>query len=267
MGERVADLAGKTVVISGVGEGLGRETALVAAREGGNVVLGARTESTLAAVADDVKEQGGQAAVLRTDISRADDCQALVDLALETFGQVDGLINVAAMDTVFGGLGAADADFADWRALFDVNLFGTLTLTRCALPALQQASGAVVFVSSQTQHHPPTEALQMAYASSKMALTGAMRHLAHEVGPQGVRVNEVAPGWMWGPPVEGYVKMLADAAGITPEAQLEQMTAHMPLRRMATDGEVAESLVFFSSPRSAGITGQTLLINAGEVVK
>jgi len=77
----------------------------------------------------------------------------------------------------------------------------------------------------------------------------------------------VAPGWMWGPPVEGYVQMLASGAGITPEEQLAIMTAHMPLRRMATDGEVAESLVFFASPRSNGITGQTLLINAGEVVK
>jgi NAD(P)-dependent dehydrogenase (short-subunit alcohol dehydrogenase family) len=107
----------------------------------------------------------------------------------------------------------------------------------------------------------------MAYASSKSALTGAMRHLAQEIGPRGIRVNEIAPGWMWGPPVEGYVKILASSAGITPQEQLEQMTAHMPLRRMATDGEVAESLVFFASPRSNGITGQTLLINAGEVVK
>jgi NAD(P)-dependent dehydrogenase (short-subunit alcohol dehydrogenase family) len=123
-----------------------------------------------------------------------------------------------------------------------------------------------VFVSSQTQHHPPVEVLQMAYASSKAAITGAMRHMSQEIGPLGVRVNEVAPGWMWGPPVEGYVKMLADGAGITPEAQLEKMTSHMPLRKMATDGDVAESLVFFASPRSNGITGQTLLINAGEVV-
>ena len=263
----MSDLPGKTVVISGVGEGLGRETALIAAREGGNVVLGARTESVLAAVADEVTAAGGQAAYVRTDVTKADDCQALVDLALERFGQIDGLIHVAAFDSLFGGLAAADADFADWKSMFDVNLFGTLTLTRCALPALQATGGSVVVVSSQTQHHPPADVQQMAYASSKMALTGAMRHLAHEIGPLGVRVNEIAPGWMWGPPVEGYVQMLASGAGITPEAQLEKMTAHMPLRRMATDGEVAESLVFFASPRSAGITGQTLLINAGEIVK
>jgi NAD(P)-dependent dehydrogenase (short-subunit alcohol dehydrogenase family) len=263
----VADLLGRTIILSGVGEGLGRETALVAAREGGNVVLGARTESVLAAIAKEVEAAGGQAAYRRCDISKAEDCQGLVDAALERFGQIDGLINIAAFDSLFGGLGAADADFADWKAMFDVNLYGTLTLTRCALPALEQTQGSIVMVSSQTQHHPPHLALQMAYASSKSALTGAMRHMAQEIGPRGIRVNEVAPGWMWGPPVEGYVKILASSAGITPEEQLTQMTAHMPLRRMATDGEVAESLVFFASPRSAGITGQTLLINAGEVVK
>lgn len=261
----MADLDGRTVIISGVGEGLGRETALVAVREGGNVVLGARTESTLEAVAKEVEAAGGKAAFRRTDISKEADCQALVDLAVEEFGQLDGVINIAAMDAVFGGLAEA-GDFSVWKQLFDVNLYGSMFMTRCALPELQKTQGAVVFVSSQTQHHPPAEVLQMAYASSKAAITGAMRHMSQEIGPLGVRVNEVAPGWMWGPPVEGYVKMLADGAGITPEAQLEKMTSHMPLRKMATDGDVAESLVFFASPRSNGITGQTLLINAGEVV-
>ncbi len=263
----MADLQGRTVILSGVGEGLGRETALVAAREGGNVVLGARTEAVLASVAKDVEAAGGAVAYRRTDISKPEDCQAIVDLALERFGRIDGLVNIAAFDSLFGGLLAADADFADWKSMFDVNIFGSLTLTRCALPALREHGGAIVFVSSQTQHHPPQEPLQMAYAASKAALTGAMRHLASEIGPMGVRVNEVAPGWMWGPPVEGFVNMLADAAGISQQEQLAKMTAHMPLRRMATDGEVAESLVFFASPRSAGITGQTLLINAGEIVK
>lgn len=262
----MADLAGKTIVISGVGEGLGRETALVAAREGGNVVLGARTEATLESVAKEVEAAGGTAAFRRTDISDPADCQALIDVATSTFGRLDGLINIAALDALFGGLAAA-GDFAEWRQLFEVNLYGSLTITRCALPALKETGGSVVFVSSQTQHHPPTQPLQMAYSASKAAITGAMRHLMHEVGPDGIRVNEVAPGWMWGPPVEGYVNMMANERGVAADVVLAEMTAHMPLRRMATDGEVAESLVFFASPRSNGITGQTLLINAGEVVK
>lgn len=262
----MGDLQGRTVVIAGVGPGLGRETALVAAREGGNVVLGARTTSALEAVAAEVEAAGGSAAYRRCDISDPDDCQALVDLALSTYGQLDGLISIAAFDSLFGGLEAA-GDFADWKRLFDINLFGTLGLTRCALPALREAGGAVVFVSSQTQHHPPAAVPQMAYASSKAAITGAMRHLAQEIGPMGVRVNEVAPGWMWGPPVEGYVQMQAQQRGVDAEVVLGEMTATFPLRRMATDGEVAETLVFFASPRSGGITGQTLLVNAGEIVK
>ncbi len=261
----MADLDGKTIVISGVGPGLGRETALVAAREGGNIVLGARTEATLESIAKEVEGAGGKAAYLRTDIANPAEAQALIDLASST-GRLDGLINIAAFDAAFGGLQTA-GDFGEWRQVFDVNLFATLDLTRRALPALKETSGSVVFVSSQTQHHPPPLALQMAYASSKAALTGAMRHLAQEIGPDGIRVNEVAPGWMWGPPVEGYVKMMADQRGVEASVVLTEMTAPFPLRRMATDGEVAEALVFFASPRSSGITGQTLLINAGEIVK
>jgi NAD(P)-dependent dehydrogenase (short-subunit alcohol dehydrogenase family) len=259
------DLEGRTVIISGVGEGLGRETALVAAREGANVVLGARTESNLEAVAKEVEGAGAKVAYKRTDISKEADCQALVDLAVETFGRLDAVINIAAMDAVFGGLGTA-GDFAEWKQLFDVNLYGSLFMTRCALPALEETGGSVVYVSSQTQHHPPPNVLQMAYASSKAAITGAMRHMAQEIGPRGIRVNEVAPGWMWGPPVEGFVNYSAKERGVDPSVVLGELTAHMPLRRMATDGEVAEALCFFASPRSAGITGQTLLINAGEVV-
>ena len=265
-GVYVADLDGKTIVISGVGPGLGRETALIAAREGGNVVLGARTESTLESIAKDVEKAGAKAAYLRTDITNPAESQALIDLTLSTFGRLDGLINIAALDAVFGGLQTA-GDFSEWRQVFDVNLFGTLALTRSALPALGESNGSVVFVSSQTQHHPPPQVLQMAYASSKAAITGAMRHLSQEVGPDGIRVNEVAPGWMWGPNVEGYVKMMADERGVESSVVLAEMTAAFPLRRMSTDVEVGEALVFFASPRSSGITGQTLLINGGEIVK
>jgi NAD(P)-dependent dehydrogenase (short-subunit alcohol dehydrogenase family) len=108
--------------------------------------------------------------------------------------------------------------------------------------------------------------MQMAYASSKAALTGAMHHLAQEIGPQGVRVNEVAPGWMWGPPVEGYVQWMAQERGVPNDDVLHELTDRMPLRRMATDGEVAEAIVFFCSPRAGGITGQTLFVNAGEIM-
>jgi NAD(P)-dependent dehydrogenase (short-subunit alcohol dehydrogenase family) len=262
----VNDLDGTTVIISGVGPGLGRETALVAHREGANVVLGARTESTLKSVADEVDPSGARVAWEVTDITDEADCTRLVETATARFGRVDALVNCAALDTLFGGLDSA-GDFSQWQATFDVNLFGTLQMTRAALPELRKHGGAVVFVSSQTQHHPPPAVMQMAYAASKSALTGAMRHLAQEVGPDGIRVNEIAPGWMWGPPVEGFVSMTAQQRGVSHEEVLGELTGHMPLRRMATDGEVAEAIAFFASARAGGITGQTLLINAGEIMR
>ena len=103
----MADLDGRTVIISGVGPGLGRETAIVATREGGNVVLGARTEANLKAVAEEVEAAGGHAAYRPTDVAVEADCQALVDVALERFGRLDGVIHVAALDAVFGGIEAA----------------------------------------------------------------------------------------------------------------------------------------------------------------
>jgi NAD(P)-dependent dehydrogenase (short-subunit alcohol dehydrogenase family) len=261
----MGDVDGKTVVIAGVGPGLGRETALVAFREGANVVLGARTSSMLEAVAAEVDPSGERVAYAVTDITDDSDCARLIGTAVDRFGGVDALVSCAALDNVFGGLATA-ADFSEWRATLDVNLFGSMQVARAALPELRKAGGAIVFVSSQTQHHPPPAVLQMAYAASKAALTGAMRHLAVEVGGDGVRVNEIAPGWMWGPPVEGFVTMTAQQRGVDQEVVLRELTAHMPLKRMATDGEVAEAIVFFASPRSAGITGQTLLINAGEIM-
>jgi NAD(P)-dependent dehydrogenase (short-subunit alcohol dehydrogenase family) len=257
----VGELEGKTVIIGGVGPGLGRETALVAFREGASVVLGARTKANLDAVAAEIDPTGARVATVVADISKEDDCRRLVETAVERFGHLDGLVNCAAMSPM-GGLQSA-GDFSEWRATFDVNVFGTMQLILLSLDQLRQNKGAVVLVSSQTQHHPPPLALQIAYASSKAALTGAMHHLAMEIGPDGIRINEVAPGWMWGPPVQGFVKMMSDDHGVD---VLAELTSRMPLRRMATDGEVGETIVFFLSDRAGGITGQTIMVNAGEVM-
>ena len=262
----MADLDGRTVIISGVGPGLGRETALVAAREGASVVLGARTPATLESVAAEVDASNERVAHAVCDITDPAACARLVDTAVRRFGRVDALVNCAALDAVFGGLEAA-GDFSEWRAAFEVNVLGSMQMTRAALPELARQRGAVVFISSQTQHHPPPAALQAAYAASKAGLTGAMRHVAQEVGGSGVRLNEVAPGWMWGPPVEGYMGVLARQRGVSQEEVVSGLTAHMPLRRMATDEEVAEAVVFLASPRASGITGQTLFVNAGEVMR
>ncbi|HKN54716.1 MAG TPA: SDR family oxidoreductase [Amycolatopsis sp.] len=250
-------LEGKTVVVSGVGTGLGREIALAATREGANVVLGARTEANLKSVAEEI---GERAAYAVTDILDKDACGALIALGAERFGGVDAVVNVAAKEDVFGGL--ADADFEAWRAMLDANVIGTLQLTQAALPELEKRGGAVVFIGTQSSFHPQLP--QSAYATSKGALYSAMFSLARELGPKKIRVNMVVPTWMWGPNVQLYVALTAQQKGVSEDEVKAGIARKMPLGEIPEDTDVANAAVFFASDNARMLTGQTLFVNGGE---
>ncbi|MEU1318566.1 SDR family oxidoreductase [Streptomyces tibetensis] len=258
-------LAGKTVVVSGVGAGLGRQVAAAVVRDGGRAVLGARTEASLAKTAAEVDPGGAFTAYRATDISDEAQCEALAELARERFGGIDAVVHVAALDSYFGGL--EDADFESWRSVLDVNLLGTLRMTRACLPALKQGGGSVVFVGTQSAVAAPSQVRQAAYAASKGALTSAMYSLARELGPHRIRVNTVLPGWMWGPPVQAYVQFAARSEGVSEAVVLGRLTDRMALPELATDGDVADAAVFLASDRARAITGQSLLVNAGELMR
>jgi NAD(P)-dependent dehydrogenase (short-subunit alcohol dehydrogenase family) len=262
MGETM--LSGMTVLVSGVGPGLGREITEAAVREGARVMMAARTASRLEAIAKDVDPAGERVAWKVTDIADRAGCEALVDATVARFGGLDALVHCAALDNVMGGL--QGSDFADLDRVLQVNVYGTLYLTGAALaPLAESGRGSIVIIGAQSSLSGAVP--QLFYAASKGALTSAMRHLACEVGPRQIRINSVLPGWMYGPPVEGYIEMEAGRRQVPPDVVLGELTAHMPLRQMATDGDVAETVVFFASPRSKGITGQTLLVNAGEIMR
>ena len=258
-------LQGKTVIVSGVGEGLGREVAQAAYDQGANVVLGARTEAKLAKAAAEF--DAARVAYAPTDITSEDDCQGLVDLAVERFGALDGLVNVAAMDRVFGGV--SDADFADWRAVYEVNVVGTLQLSKAAIPQLAREAGTtgIVHILSQSMWVPATEVMQAAYAASKGALLSATYGMAKELGPRRIRVNAVVPSWMWGPMVQGYVAWTAASRKVAEEQVIASLTERMALPEMASDGDVANAAVFLVSPYAGGVTGQSLAVNAGDYLR
>ncbi|MFD4477586.1 SDR family oxidoreductase [Streptomyces sp. NPDC058471] len=258
-------LEGKTVVVSGVGAGLGHQVAAAVVRDGGRAVLGARTEANLAKSAGEIDPDGSRTAYLPTDITDETQCEALAGLARERFGGIDAVVHVAAWDSYFGGV--QDADFATWQQVIDVNLLGTLRMTRACLPALKERGGSVVFIGTQSAVAAPSQVRQAAYAASKGALTSAMYSLAHEVGPDRIRVNTVLPGWMWGPPVEAYVQFTAHTEGV-PEVEVrDRLAARMALPELATDGDVADAAVFLASDMARAITGQSLLVNAGELMR
>ncbi|MFK4224084.1 SDR family oxidoreductase [Streptomyces sp. NPDC019890] len=258
-------LQGKTVIVSGVGAGLGHQIAATVVRDGGNAVLGARTEENLAKSAGEIDPDGTRTAYRATDITDETQCQALAALALERFGRIDAVAHVAAWDSYFGGL--ADADFETWQGVIDVNLLGTLRMTRACLPALKERGGSVVIIGTQSAVAAPSQVWQAAYAASKGALTSAMYSMARELGPDRIRVNTVLPGWMWGPPVQAYVQFTAHTEGVPENEVLGRLTERMALPELATDTDVAEAVTFLASDRARAITGQSLLVNAGELMR
>lgn len=165
-------------------------------------------------------QRGARVAWRATDIKDAAQC--LAALAEERFGGIDAVVHVAAMDGCFGGL--ADADFETWKTVLDVNLLGTLRMTRACLPGLRgRGGGAVVFIGTQSAVAAPSQVRQAAYASSKGALTSAMYSLARELGPERIRVDTVLPGRMWGPPVQAFAAFTAHTEGVPEDEVLHRL--------------------------------------------
>ena len=257
-------LKDKTVLVTGVGAGLGRECAASALRDGANVVLGARTETALEAVAAELDPSGERVAYRATDITDPDSCTAIVDLAQERFGSVDALIQVAAFEHAWGGL--YDTKFENWRKAFDTNVLGALTLLRPVATAMKAGGGgSVVLIGSQSMFQPQMP--QAGYAASKSALLTAMYYLTDELGPDNIRCNMVIPSWMWGPPVQMLVTGRAKHENRSEDEVLHEIVGEFPLRRMTEDGEVADVAAFFASDHAKAVTGQYLLVNSGEMLR
>jgi NAD(P)-dependent dehydrogenase (short-subunit alcohol dehydrogenase family) len=257
-------LQGKTVVVTGVGTGLGRECVTAALREGANVVVAARTPETLDALAAELDPGGERLATRPTDITDPEGCAALVDLALDRFGRIDALVQVAAYEYVFGGL--HKTDFADWRTAFETNVIGALTVLRPVAEAMRDGGGgSVVLIGSQSMFKPAMA--QAGYAASKGALLSTMYYLADELGADNIRCNMVVPSWMWGPQVQMYVSGKAAHEGVREEEVLHDLVGDFPLGRMTEDGEVADVVMFFASDLAKAVTGQHLMVNAGELMR
>lgn len=257
-------LDGKTVLVTGVGTGLGRECVAAALREGANVVMAARTAETLEATAAELDPSGERVLAVPTDITDPEACEALVTQALDRFGSVDALVNVAAFEYVFGGLHETKDD--DWRKAFETNVIGALTVLRPVARAMEEGTGgAVVLVGSQSMFKPALP--QAGYAASKGALLSTMYYLADELGAHNIRCNMVVPSWMWGPPVQMFVEGTAKQKGISVDEALHEIVGDFPLKRMTEDGEVADVAVFFASDHAKAVTGQHLMVNSGEMMR
>jgi NAD(P)-dependent dehydrogenase (short-subunit alcohol dehydrogenase family) len=256
-------LEGKTVMVIGVGPGLGSSCAAAAFRDGANVVVVARNEERLAAAATEIDPSGERIAVAAADIMNQASLDAAVAVAVDQFGGLDAVINVAALDTAHAPF--ADLDDVTLLKNLEVNVLGAVHVVRAVSPVFESSGGgSVVLIGSQASLKPVDVMPQSAYAAAKSALLAMARDMATELGPSGIRVNTVVPTWMWGPNVKMYCEWQAGERGCTAEEVRDEIAGGMALRTMPTDADVAEAAIFFASDRASMITGQRLLVNAGE---
>lgn len=253
-------LRGKVVVLSGVGPGLGRALGAEAARMGADLVLVSRTEKRLEKMAEVVRSFGQRALVVPTDITDEASRQALVDRTMQEFGRVDCLLNnafgIPPMDPI------STIEVEALRAANETNVFAPLRLTALFADALEKTHGNVIMLNSAVQFSSQPE-----YAGYKLS-KGALAHLAHslatELGPRGIRVNSIAPSYIYEDVNKGYFDWLASEAGTTHDDVYAEKAAPCDLKRLASPEEVARATLFLATDLASAVTGQTLTVDCGE---
>jgi NAD(P)-dependent dehydrogenase (short-subunit alcohol dehydrogenase family) len=253
-------LDNKVVVISGVGPALGTTLARRCAEEGADLVLAARTVERLEDVAKQITDLGRRAVSVGTDITDEAQVNNLVEETLKAYGKVDVLINNAFKVPSMKPF--ANTTFDHIRDTLELTVLGALRLIQGFTPALTEAKGSVVNVNSMVVRH--SDPKQGAYKMAKSALLAMSQSLASELGPQGVRVNSVLPGYIWGGTLQGYFEHQAGKYGTTVDEIYKAAAVNSDLKRLPTEDEVASAILFMASDLSSGITGQTLDVNCGE---
>jgi len=253
-------LTDKVIVLSGVGPGLGRALGEQAALMGADLVLASRTERRLEKMAATVREHGRRALVVPTDITDEGSRQSLVNAALEEFGRVDCLINnafgIPPMDPI------TSLDLDGLRAAQETNVFAPLRLSALFADALAETKGSIIMLNSCVIYSSQPE--YSGYKLSKGTLAHLASSLATELGPRGIRVNSVAPSYIYEDVNKAYFDWIAQETGRTHDEVYAEKAEPTDLKRLATPDEVAQAALFLASDLASAVTGVMLNVDCGE---
>ena len=259
-------LRDRVAIVGGASEGIGRATAKLLALEGCRVVLAARREPALENAAkmlrNLLKNTTGTEPVLLTaacDMSSQADIKRLVTRTVAEFGGIDIVVNNAG-GPPFGGFEQHDDDA--WRKAIDTNLMSVVWMTCAALPHLKTSDQARIINITSTAVKEPIDGLILSN-TVRSGTTGLAKTLSKELGPMGITVNNVAPGWTLTDRMRPIIEAQATAEGRTFGEVREERARRIPVQRIGEAEDVAAMIVFLASAQARQISGQTIIVDGG----
>ncbi|WP_289029310.1 glucose 1-dehydrogenase [uncultured Algoriphagus sp.] len=247
------ELKGKTAIVTGGGNGIGKACCEILASHGANVVVSDLKVEDAQSVVDWVKADGGKAIAVSCNVTKDEELVNLVNTAVQSFGGVHILVNNA------GGGGAGRESpykitLEDFAWVFQLNVFSAWRLSQLCAPEMEKSGyGSIINITSMSSINKSPNI--SAYASSKAALNHMTANLAFDYGPHGIRVNAVGPG---------ATKTAALAKVLTPEIE-SKMLQGTPIKRLGKVEDISGAVLFFAAPISEWVSGQVLFVNGGGV--
>jgi NAD(P)-dependent dehydrogenase (short-subunit alcohol dehydrogenase family) len=253
-------LQGKVAIVTGGGGGIGRVIALRFIREGASVVLAGPTEAKIKAVETEIKDSGGRAIAVHTDVADEGQVERLVAATISEFNRIDILVNNAG---VAGPTALVpNVSLEDWERTLAINLTGAFLCAKHVFPHLiEQKSGCIINITSIAGLQ--AYAYRSPYCASKWGMIGLTQTFAEEGGRYGITANAIAPGPVRGPRIERVIRNRAEEMKLPYEEVVRQYVEPTALKRMVEEEDIAAMALFLASDEGANITGETLNISAG----
>jgi NAD(P)-dependent dehydrogenase (short-subunit alcohol dehydrogenase family) len=242
----------KVVLITGATSGIGKVSALAFAESGAKVVVSGRREAEGQAVVAEIKAAGGEATFIRADVAKEADVEALVAGTLAAYGRLDVAFNNAGVEQL-GPI--AEVNEADYRRVFDINVWGVLVSMKHEIPAMLKSGGGSIINTSSVAGHVGMPGASI-YIASKHAVEGLTKTAALEVVAQGIRVNAISPGLI-------VTDMFERFAGGPESDTTKYLVSLVPSGRPGQAHEVAQPVLWLASDAASYVTGQSILVDGG----
>jgi len=254
-------LQDKVCIVTGAASGIGKEIALVYAREGGKVVIADLNKAAAQATADEIVKAGGKAMAVAMDVTNEEQVNSAVAEVVSAYGGVDVLVSNAGIQIVHP---IEEFPFADWKKMLAIHLDGAFLTTKACVPHMQKSGkgGSIIYMGSV--HSKEASVLKSAYVTAKHGLIGLCKTVSKEGGKYKIRANVICPGFVRTPLVEKQIPEQAQALGISEEDVIKKV-----MLKETVDGEfttvqdVAEVALLFASFNSNALTGQSMVVSHG----